>query len=472
MSNSTLKINQLEDTIAAVSTPIGEGGIGIVRLSGKGSLEIAGKIFKSADGKSPRRFKTYTVHYGHIIDKSRKHNQLVDEVILNLMRAPKSYTREDIVEINCHSGISTLKKILDLTLRCGARLAEPGEFTRRAFINGRIDLAQAEAVLDIVRAKTDLSRRAAVSHLKGELSNKINQLKNNLLDLLMRLEADINFPEERDVKSVSRHKALRLLESTSKAISELLSSAPKGIVLRSGISLVICGRPNVGKSSLFNALLRKERAIVTPLPGTTRDAIEETVGMQGIPVKLIDTAGIWNKSGLIEKESVSRTRSRIQEAAIVVLLFDASQKLNSRDEKMINYLKGKKVIPVINKIDLPQRIKIAAIRQRFPSVDLVRVSALKNIGLSKLELAIGKIIWQGAPDLNGELVITNVRHAAALRGAQESIIQAIAAVKRGLSWEFPVEDIKKCDEYLSQITGTAVSENILEEVFSNFCIGK
>ncbi|MHB8155208.1 MAG: tRNA uridine-5-carboxymethylaminomethyl(34) synthesis GTPase MnmE, partial [Candidatus Omnitrophota bacterium] len=344
--------DNLQDTIAAISTATGEGGIGIVRLSGRESLAIANKIFLGLDKKKPTHFKSFSMHYGKIVDRKK----IIDEVILTVMRGPKSYTRQDVVEINCHGGRLSLCKILDLTLKSGCRLASPGEFTKRAFLNGRLDLAQAEAVIDIIRAKTDSALKISLGQLSGNLSGEINKIRQKLLDILVILEANIDFPEE----GIPRQDLTDLsfgLTAIDARLNALLSSASGGRILREGLHVVICGKPNVGKSSLLNALLKKERSIVTPVAGTTRDTIEEVLDIKGIPVRIVDTAGILKPRNLIEAKAVRLARSQINSADLVIILFDSSSKLDQEDRKLIKEVKSKNVIAVINKIDLKARIE-------------------------------------------------------------------------------------------------------------------
>ncbi|MDI6758562.1 MAG: tRNA uridine-5-carboxymethylaminomethyl(34) synthesis GTPase MnmE, partial [Candidatus Omnitrophota bacterium] len=376
----------LSDTIVAISTSIGESGIGIVRLSGKEAFSIADKIFVSKDNKKPSAFKTYTIHYGWIVRQATKQRKIIDEVILTVMRKPKSYTKEDIVEINCHGGILAVRAVLELVLESGARLAEPGEFTKRAFLNGRIDLAQAEAVLDTIRAKTDSALKIGVEQLRGVLSDKVNNLRNALLEIIAALEADIDFPEEEaglvnPVKNnqiqiqeqeisngINLKEILERLNRLNNELKDIIEAARYGRIIREGLHVVICGRPNVGKSSLLNALLRKERSIVTPIPGTTRDTIEEIIDIKGIPIRIVDTAGILEPRDLIEKHAVERSKKQIDLADLVILLFDGSRRLSKDDTALIAKLKKKVVIAIINKIDLKQKIKKENIEKKLNHV--------------------------------------------------------------------------------------------------------
>jgi len=515
------------DTITAVSTPIGQGAIGIVRLSGKDALSIADKIFLSKDGRTPSAYKTYSVHYGWIINRNQEpatakagcrqggktRNQkddkklsakrypclagrqalsanIIDEVLLTVMRAPRSYTKEDIVEISCHSGIVVLREILDLVLSCGARLAEAGEFTKRAFLNGRIDLSRAEAVLEIINAKTELALESGVKQLEGFLADEVRKIRQRLLDIIAALEANIDFPEEEIVPagkpegdaclparqgaasdSRSHKKAVnKNITDAVERINNLLHSVRHGKILREGIAAVIAGRANVGKSSLLNALLKEERAIVTPIAGTTRDAIEEILDLKGIPLKIADTAGIIEPRDLIEKEALKRTQSYFEKAELVLLVFDSSARLTREDRQLIAKARSKTTIAVLNKSDLKAKIEEAQIKKYFSS--MVRISCLKQGGLKGLEEKIVQSVWGGEIGAAQELVVTNSRHIHALKNARDVLERAGDSLKSGLSIEFIAEDLKLCRNHLGYILGEAVEEDILDKIFSEFCIGK
>jgi len=478
-----MKLN-LFDTIAAIATPAGESGIGIVRISGKDALKIADKIFVSKDGKKPSAFKTYTVHYGWIVENQKskisarggfafgEKNQkldVVDEVILTVMRAPKSYTREDIVEINCHGGIIPLRKTLELVLESGARLAKPGEFTQRAFLNGRIDLAQAEAVLDIVRAKTDSALRIGVEQLKGGLSKRLNQLRNKLLEPLTILEANIDFPEE-DLETAKINNIAASLEEVNQRLGCLLDNSRRGRVFREGIKVVICGKPNVGKSSLLNALLKCERSIVTPIPGTTRDTIEEIIDIRGIPIRIVDTAGIIEPRDLIEKKAVSRSQRYIREADLVLLVFDGTRNISYEDEVLMRKIKSKPTLALINKIDRKLKIKRQRIIQRFQRV--VDISAKKKKNINLLEEAIAQFVFSGKIESGEPVWLTNLRHIQQLKRAQRAILRAEKSANKNLPFEFIAQDIKEAIGFLDEILGRRFSEDLLDRIFSEFCIGK
>lgn len=480
----------LDDTIAAISTAMGESGIGIVRLSGKNALSIADKIFVSKDGKKPPEFKTYTTHYGWVVLSRTPHvprrrpktcsvqpaacslnHEIIDEVILTVMRAPKSYTKEDVVEISCHGGIVALRRTLDLVLENGARLAHPGEFTKRAFLNGRIDLAQAEAVLDIIKAKTEAALKVGLEQLKGVLSSHINRTRKVLLDILSILEANIDFPDE-EISPVNLKEISGKLDNINKELKGILDSSMQGRIFREGIRAVICGKPNVGKSSLLNALLRQERSIVTPVAGTTRDTIEEIIDIRGIPVRIVDTAGIIEPRDLIEKKAVARAKEYMELADLVILLFDGSQRLTPEDEVLIRKLKQKQktVLALVNKIDLKQRIEKQRILERFNCVIEVSAKKFKNIGL--LEDALARLIYNGKVKSQEPVLISNLRHIQTLKKAQKLIANAVDSLDNKLSIEFIAQDIKDALGYLDDILGKRFSGDLLDKIFSEFCIGK
>ena len=455
----------LDDTIAAISTPIGEGGIGIVRVSGGKALNIADKIFISPDAKPPSTFKTYTTHYGSIV----KDDKVIDEVILTVMRSPKSYTKEDVVEINCHGGIIALRSCLELVLENGARLASPGEFTKRAFLNGRIDLTQAEAVLDIIRAKTDSALKAGLTQLKGSLSKEINKYRELLLGALTGLEAGIDFPEEdisvKEVKNISGN-----LREAASGLEKLINNSRLARILREGIHAVICGKPNTGKSSLLNALLKEERSIVTPIAGTTRDTIEEIIDIKGIPVRIVDTAGILEPRDLVEKEAVKRSKERIAQADLAIILFDGSKKLSREDVFIINKLKTKQAIALINKCDLKPKIERDKITEVFKRT--IDISAKKLININLLEDAIADLVYAGGIITPESLMVASLRYLKALKKAKIIIAQAQKSLDNNLPAEFIAQDLKEALGYLDEILGKKFPEDLLDKIFSEFCIGK
>jgi len=465
----------LDDTIAAISTPIGEGGIGIVRMSGSEALTILQRIFVRGkvqgsrckeQGKGPctLNLEPNHLHYGHILDPET--GEVVDEVLVSYMPAPRTYTREDIVEINCHGGIAPLRRTLELCLRGGARLASPGEFTLRAFLNGRIDLAQAEAVLDIVRAKTEASLRVAVDQLDGHLSGEVRRIRGQLVDALAYLEASIDFPEdeipERDIASD--------LEEARGLLEEMLAHADQGIVYRQGIRTAIVGKPNVGKSSLLNALLRTDRAIVTPIPGTTRDTLEETLNLQGIPLVLVDTAGIIaGTEDVLTRLSIERSRRALAQADLALLVVDSSGLLSEADREIAMLVGNKTAILVINKIDLPQALASDAL---LPGAPRVRISALTGEGLEGLEKTIVETVFSGRVLASDALLVSNPRHKDALRRALDHLMAAQEAHGQGMPADFIAIDLTATISALGEITGETVAEDLLEAIFSNFCVGK
>jgi len=465
-----MKQQVLVDTIAAISTPLGESGIGIVRLSGPGAIAIADRVFLPKKGKSITGFKTYTTHYGWIVEDKRS-KAIVDEVLLTIMRSPRSYTKEDIVEINCHGGIVALRKVLELVLENGCRLSEPGEFTKRAFLNGRIDLAQAEAILDIIKAKTDYALKVGAEQLRGGLSLGINKIRTRLLEALSILEADIDFPD--DELGIPQIKKIKdSLNDINKRLEELLRGAKTARLLREGVSAVICGRTNVGKSSLLNALLKKERSIVTPIAGTTRDTVEEVMDIKGIPVKIVDTAGIIRPRDLIENKAVRRSKRYIALADLVILLFDGNRKLSAEDLRLIKKLKNKVVLAVINKIDLKQRIQRSVIKNSFQGV--IDISAKKNKNINLLEDCIANLAQEGKISIHESASISNLRHIEKIKKAQKLIAEAVNSVDNNklLHSEYVCQDIKDALLALDDILGRRFSEDLLDRIFRNFCIGK
>jgi len=460
-----MKIN-FNDTIAAISTSQGQAGIGIVRLSGKQALEIADKIFFAKDGLKPSQMKTYTMHYGWIKDKD---GLVIDEAILSLMRAPRSYTKEDVVEINCHGGIIPLRRILELVLENGSRLAQPGEFTRRAFLNGRIDLAQAEAVFDIINAKTDSALKISAEQLKGKLSSGINRMCKALLDTLAVLEANIDFPDE-DIERVDKKEITQKINKVNSQLKNILDSARCGRILREGIHVVICGKPNVGKSSLLNALLKQERSIVTPIAGTTRDTIEEIIDIKGIPVRIVDTAGIIEPRDLVEKKAVERSQKHIRLADLVILVFDGSRRLNQEDKMLMKKLKSKPAIAMINKIDLRQKLEKEKITKDFGQVIEISAKKLKNI--AALEKAVVEMVYDGSVRPAESVIVANARHIQALKEAQKLIEEALNFLESNLSPEFIAQNIKETLGCFDDIIGRRFSEDLLDKIFSEFCIGK
>lgn len=462
---------QVNDTITAIATPVGEGGIGIVRLSGCDALRIAGELFVSKDGAALASYASYTTHYGHVKDPEGGNGEYVDEVILTVMRAPKSYTKEDIVEVNCHGGPRALKAVLELAVRHGARIAEPGEFTRRAFINGRIDLAQAEAVLDIITAKTDASLKAAVSQLGGGLSKKIEEMRGELSRLLGHMEVAIDFPDE-DVRIAEEADLLRALEKVLSEMASLLATADEGIVLREGLLATICGKPNVGKSSLMNLLLKADRVIVTELPGTTRDAVEETLNVKGFPIRIVDTAGISDAGGVLDRAGAERSRRYLEAADIALFVLDGSAPIAREDLAIRDMIKGKKAIVIINKADLHQKISDADAGSLLEGAPVVRLCVSQGLNVGSLEREMLGLLWNGGAFQNEGAIVTHARHKESLVRSAGHVTEALASAKRGLSAEFVAQDLREARYHLGLITGASVSDDILDRIFSEFCIGK
>lgn len=459
----------LNDTIAAIATSFGDAGIGIVRLSGKDALAIADKIFISNDGQRAAQFKTYTLHYGHIFDPGKSNSKYIDEVLLTVMRAPKSFTKEDVVEINCHGGIIALRAVLELVLANGCRIAEPGEFTRRAFLNGRIDLAQAEAVLDVIKAKTDSALRVGINQLKGNLSQEVNLARQTLLEVLVILEANIDFPEE-EISAIDFKKISGQLAGVNQDLIRILDSSKAGRIMREGINVVICGRPNVGKSSLLNALLKQERSIVTPIAGTTRDTIEEIIDIKGIPVRIVDTAGIIEPRDLIEKKAIQRSKQYIQLADLIILLFDSNKRLDKQDEIFMNKLAKKPVIAVLNKIDLKVKIQKEEILKKFKNT--VEISAKKMRNIDLLEEAIASLVYKGETKASESVIVSNLRHIELVRKAQKYIAETLDSLDNKLPLEFIAQGIKDAMSSLDILLGVSFTEDLLDKIFSKFCIGK
>ena len=456
-----------EDTIVAVSTPIGEGGIGIVRLSGPEALKIANEIFVSKDGGRPSQYETYTTHYGHIVNDSR----YIDEVILTVMKAPKSYTKEDIVEINCHGGIQAVRKVLELVVKCGARIAEPGEFTKRAFLNGRVDLAQAEAVLDIVRARTEASLKVAVSQLEGNLSKVITEIRERIIDIASQIEASIDFPDE-ELEIIEEGRLIKKAEDVLAELKALIDTSSDGIILREGILATICGKPNTGKSSLMNLLLKRDRVIVTPIPGTTRDAVEEMINLKGIPVRLVDTAGIAKTKDLLEGEGMRKSKGYLELADLVLLVLDAATGIDREDEDIIRLIADRKKLVIINKIDLAKKIDKARIWKIFKEDPIVEISVKEKKNIELLERCILEMIWSGDFDQGEGAIVTNARHKASLDRSYENMLSVKEGLKDGASPELIAVDLKEAIFNLGTIVGKSVSEDILDRIFENFCIGK
>lgn len=457
----------IDDTIAAIATAPGEGGIGIIRISGEKSLQVAQSIFKSKSGKMIKDYNARTLIYGTVVDNEK----VIDEVLVAYMKGPNSYTAEDVIEINCHGGFISVKKILELILSKGVRLAEAGEFTKRAFLNGRIDLSQAEAIIDVIKSKTDMAYEVAQSQLEGSLAKKIKDLRMNVTEVLAHLEVSIDFAEE-DVEEITyqtlEEKALELRNE----IKKLYDTAESGKILRDGLKTVIVGKPNVGKSSLLNSILGENRAIVTDIAGTTRDVIEEFVNIKGIPLKIVDTAGIRETEDVVEKIGVEKSRESFSTADLVIMVIDASRKLSEEDMEILESLKNKKTIVLLNKMDLEPQIELEKIEEFVNSEDIIKISALKHQGIEELQDKIEAMVYHGSVKNSSNLMITNSRHKDALFKAYESINDAISAIEQRMPYDFIEVDFKNIWDYLGYINGDTVREDLLDTIFANFCIGK
>ena len=457
------------DTIAAISTAPGEGAIGIVRISGDLAISIASSIYQCGT-KQLEEQKTHTIHYGHIVDP--KSGEVYDEVMVSVLRAPKTFTREDIVEINCHGGIVAINRVLQLVLRMGARLAEPGEFTKRAFLNGRIDLSQAEAVMDLIRAKTDKSMQLAMRQLDGQLSNLIQNLRQEILNTLAQVEVNIDYPEYDDVEEMTLQLLREKTQQVLQGIRALLNTASQGKILRDGLKTAIVGRPNVGKSSLLNVLLREEKAIVTDIAGTTRDTIEEYVNVRGVPLQLIDTAGIRETDDIVEKIGVERSRKALKEADFVLLLLNQSETLQEEDIRLLETTKGMKRIILFNKTDLPSKLSTEDIAPYAKEEEIVTTSMLNKEGIDQLEEKIAGYFFQGQMNERDATYLSNTRHIALLEKAEQALVE----VQNGIEMEMPVDliqiDFTRAWDLLGEITGDSVQDELLTQLFSQFCLGK
>lgn len=451
------------DTIAAISTPLGEGAIGIVRLSGTDSFAIAQKIFK---GKDLNKVASHTLNYGHIIDPLT--GKVMDEVMVGAMKSPKTFTREDIIEINTHGGIAVTNEILQLAIREGARLAEPGEFTKRAFLNGRVDLTQAEAVMDIIRAKTDKAMNIAVKQLDGSLSDLINNTRQEILNTLAQVEVNIDYPEYDDVEEATTAVVREKTMEFEQLLTKLLRTARRGKILREGISTAIIGRPNVGKSSLLNNLLREDKAIVTDIAGTTRDVIEEYVNINSVPLKLIDTAGIRETDDIVEQIGVERSKKALKEADLVLLVLNASEPLTAQDRQLLEISQDTNRIILLNKTDLPETIETSKLPE-----DVIRISVLKNQNIDKIEERINNLFFENAGLVEQDATyLSNARHISLI----EKAVESLQAVNQGLELGMPVDllqvDLTRTWEILGEITGDAAPDELITQLFSQFCLGK
>ncbi|TCS81870.1 tRNA uridine-5-carboxymethylaminomethyl(34) synthesis GTPase MnmE [Pectinatus cerevisiiphilus] len=457
------------DTIAAIATPLGEGGIGVIRVSGADSIQMVDKIFLAANKRALADRRSYRAVYGKISDPKTKN--IIDEVICILMREPHSYTKENVVEIQCHGGIMPLRKILSLLLEWGARLAEPGEFTKRAFLNGRIDLAQAQAVMDIIKAKTDASLRVATGHLSGYFSSNIRQIRDALLEMIAHYEAAIDFPEE-EVDNIDNIQVMERIEELKVKINTMISSAKTGRILNEGLVTAIVGKPNVGKSSLLNRLLHSDRAIVTDVPGTTRDSIEEYVDVDGIPLRIIDTAGIRQTDDEVEKIGVDKARSYIERADLVLALFDGAKAMTAEDTKIIELIRKKNAVVVINKSDLVQNLDESYIRKQCSDSKIIHISTIQEEGIKELVETIKEKVYAGNVVYNEGEFVNNIYQLEALKKAGQHLEDAMKSLDNDIPEDLVVIDLRSAWEKLGDIIGDTVNEDIIDEIFSRFCIGK
>ncbi len=457
-------------TVAAISTAIGEAGIGIVRMTGSRSLEMANKVFKGIKVNEIDESQSRKMLYGHIINN--KTDEIIDEVLISYMKGPYTYTREDMVEIYCHGGIIPVKKVLNILLENGANLAEAGEFTKRAFLNGRLDLSQAEAVMDMISAKTDKSYEASLSHLEGSLSEKIGELREILIQMMARVEASIDYPGEDDIEDVAYEEVIEKSKYIKSELQKLIQTSDRGKILRDGLNTVILGKPNVGKSSLLNSILRESRAIVTDIPGTTRDIIEEYVNIDGIPLKILDTAGIRMTEDLVEQIGVDKAKDSIESADLIIAVFDASEEFTEEDIEIIQLIKDKKVIIIVNKIDLEKKYDRDRLLNDFKDKTIIETSLIDNIGVDILEDSIKDMFYGGNIEVKSDIVITNIRHKNQLEKSLKNIEEVIEAAEIKVPIDCIEVDLNSCWENLGEISGDTIEEDILDRIFSEFCLGK
>lgn len=458
------------DTISAISTPMGEGAIAIVRLSGDQAIEITDKLFVGVSGKKLENVSSHTIHYGKIIDPTT--DEVVEEVMVSVMKAPKTFTRENIVEINCHGGLVSVNRVLQLVLRYGARLAEPGEFTKRAFLNGRIDLSQAEAVMDLIRAKTDRAMNIALGQMEGRLSKLIQKLRQEILEVVAHVEVNIDYPEYDDVEEMSHRMLKEKANYVRDELKKLLQTAGQGKILREGLSTAIIGRPNVGKSSLLNSLVQENKAIVTDIPGTTRDVIEEYVNVRGVPLRLVDTAGIRETEDIVEKIGVERSRKVLKEADLILLVLNYADDLTKEDEQLFEAVKGMDVIVIINKTDLPEKIDMDKVKELSNEHKVITTSLLEEKGVDDLEEAISSMYFQGSIEASDLTYISNSRHIALIGQALDAIEDVLSGIEFGTPIDIIQIDLTRTWELLGEIIGDTVQESLINQLFSQFCLGK
>lgn len=456
------------DTITSISTPMGEGAIGIVRLSGPQAIEIGDKLYKGK--KKLAEVDSHTINYGHIIDPDT--NETVEEVMISVLRAPKTFTREDIIEINCHGGILTINRILELTMTHGARIAEPGEYTKRAFLNGRIDLSQAEAVMDFIRSKTDRASKVAMNQIEGRLSYLIKRQRQSILEILAQVEVNIDYPEYDDVEDATTEFLLQQSKRIKQEINQLLETGAQGKIMREGLSTVIVGRPNVGKSSMLNNLIQDNKAIVTEVAGTTRDVLEEYVNVRGVPLRLVDTAGIRDTEDIVEKIGVERSRKALSQADLILFVLNNNEALTEDDQTLYDVVKNEDVIVIINKTDLETNLDINEVKEMIGDTPLIQTSMLKQEGIDELEIQIRDLFFGGDVQNQDMTYVSNSRHISLLKQARQSIQDAIDAAESGIPMDMVQIDLTRTWEILGEIIGESASDELIDQLFSQFCLGK
>ncbi|WP_434121792.1 tRNA uridine-5-carboxymethylaminomethyl(34) synthesis GTPase MnmE [Salinicoccus roseus] len=456
------------DTISSISTPVGEGAIAIVRLSGVDAVEIADRLYKGA--KPLEAVDSHTINYGHIVDPGT--GETVEEVMVAIMRAPRTYTREDIVEINCHGGVHTINRVLQLTLKHGARMAEPGEFTKRAFLNGRIDLSQAEGVMDFIRSKTTEASKVANQQMQGRLKAHVEGLRQSILNILAQVEVNIDYPEYDDVEEATTSFLEEEAQKVNDEIRKLLKSSAQGKILREGLSTVIVGKPNVGKSSLLNYLIQDNKAIVTDVAGTTRDILEEYVNVNGIPLKLIDTAGIRDTDDIVEKIGVERSRQALKEAELILYVLNNNEPLTDEDIEILDSMADQNVINIVNKLDLEPKLDVEDLQKRYPDMPVVRTSIINGTGVDDLEDRIASLFFEGEIQSVDSTYVSNNRHIHLLEQAADAISDAIESAGMDVPVDIVQIDLVKTWELLGEVIGEDVSEQLIDQLFSQFCLGK
>lgn len=449
----------MNDTIAGISTALGVGAISIIRVSGKDAIPLVNEIFK---GKDLTKVNTHTIHYGHIVNKE----EIIDEVLISIMKSPKTYTKEDIVEINCHGGISTTNKVLELLIQKGIRLAEPGEFTKRAFLNGRIDLIEADGIMNLIEAKTETSRKLSINQLSGNVSNKIISLRDKLIQVISNIEVNIDYPEYDDIEVINNEKILPILKEVNKSLEDTITQSENGKIITEGIKVCLIGRPNVGKSSLLNTLLEENKAIVTNIAGTTRDIVEGTIQIDNIPIHLIDTAGIRETSDIVEQIGVNKSKEVIENSDLIILILNSNEQITEEDKYLLELIKNKTSIIVLNKIDLPTNI------EDINHENIVKISAEYNIGIEDLKNKIKYLFNIDKIETTDMNYITSARSIGLLKKAQDILKEVINKTRQGIEPYLLEIDIKEAWNILGEIIGATYKEEMLDEMFKRFCLGK